>query len=349
MVDPKVPILPALRWGVDQLTHTFAHLGYGFLPWAIQSWRRVQVERNIPYRPTGRRHHRLDVYRLRDTAELLPTVMYIHGGAFSMMSKDTHRVMAYVLASQGYQVFNVNYRLGPVHTYPKPLMDAISALEWVLDNGERHGADTTRLSIMGESAGANLTAALTYCATQPRPESFARSIFERNAQIRCAAPMYGVLDLHDIERFWRDPHKSERLAGWIKREMSGTAYSYLGRRAARALEFPLASPLRLLESPPSLQGRPLPPFFSTVGTADPLMSDTIRLKEALEARGTDCELHVFRGEIHAFNVMLWRTAAREQWRSLFRFLGRHMGVNPEPKLMPVPYQPYVSLAEVLAD
>ena len=79
------------------------------------------------------------------------------------------------------------------------------------------------------------------------------------------------------------------------------------------------------------------------------MSDTIRLKEALEARGTECELHVFRGEIHAFNVMLWRTAAREQWGSLFRFLGRHMGVNPEPKLMPVPYQPYVSLAEVLAD
>ena len=239
------------------------------------------------------------------------------------------------------------YRLGPVHTYPKPLKDAMAALEWVLDNGAKYGADTDRLAIIGESAGANLAAALAYCATHPRPEPFTRSIFERNVDIACVAPLYGLLDLHDIQRFWRDPGKSRRMAGWIKGEIRGTAYSYLGRRVKRALQFPLASPLRLFEKPPVLGSRPLPPFFTTVGTADPLLSDTIRLSDALERRDTECELHVFRGEIHAFNVLLWRAAAREQWGALFDFLDTHMHGSIAEAPAQAPH--YVSLAESFAE
>ena len=264
-----------------------------------------------------------------------------------MMSKDTHRIMAYVLAAQGYQVFNINYRLGPVHSYPRPLKDAMAAFEWVLDNGTKYGADTKRLAVIGESAGANLTAALAYCVTHPRPEPFARRVFERNANLACVAPLYGLLDLHDVERFWRDPKKNRRMPGWIKGEIRGTAYSYLGRRVKRALQFPLASPLRLFERPAVEGSRPLPPFFTTVGTADPLLSDTIRLSDALHRRCTPCDLHVFRGEIHAFNVMLWRAAAREQWGALFDFLETHMHGTSLDAPAAAPH--YVSLAEAFAE
>ena len=347
MARPRDSIMPLVRNGVDKAANRLSQLGYGVLPWVVQSWRRVKVEHNIPYRNTGRRSHLLDIYRLRDAVGPLPTIVYIHGGAFSMMSKDTHRIMAYVLAAQGYQVFNINYRLGPVHTYPKPLKDAIAAFEWVLDNGAKYGADTARLAIIGESAGANLTAALAYCATHPRPEPFTKSVFERDAKVACVAPLYGLLDVHDVRRFWRDPDKSRRMAGWIKGEIRGTAYSYLGRRVKRALQFPLASPLRLFERDAVSGSRPLPPFFTTVGTADPLLGDTIRLNDALAKRGTECEMHVFRGEIHAFNVLLWRAAAREQWGALFDFLEKHMHGAAADAPAAAPH--YVSLAETLAE
>ena len=347
MTRARDSVMPLVRNGIDKAANRFSRLGYGVLPWVIQSWRRVEVKHNVPYRSTGKRSHLLDIYRLRDAVGPLPTIVYIHGGAFSMMSKDTHRIMAYVLAAQGYQVFNINYRLGPVHAYPKPLKDAMAAFEWVLDNGAKYGADTDRLAIIGESAGANLTAALAYCATHPRPEPFTRSLFARNASIACVAPLYGLLDLHDVQRFWRDPDKSRRMAGWIKGEIRGTAYSYLGRRVKRALQFPLASPLRLFEKPAVAGSRPLPPFFTTVGTADPLLGDTIRLSDALQRRDTECELHVFRGEIHAFNVLLWRAAAREQWGALFDFLDEHMhGITAKA---PVQAPHYVSLAETFAE
>ncbi len=347
MTRARDSVMPLVRNGVSKAANRLSRVGYGVLPWVIQSWRRVHVEHNVPYLDTRKRAHLLDIYRPRDAVGALPSIVYIHGGAFSMMSKDTHRIMAYVLAAQGYQVFNINYRLGPVHCYPKPLKDAIAALEWVLDNGARYGADTERLALIGESAGANLTAALAYCATHPRPEPFTRSIFERDIPITCVAPLYGLLDVHDVQRFWRDPDKSRRMAGWIKGEIRGTAYSYLGRRMNRALQFPLASPLRLFEKPAVPGSRPLPPFFTTVGTADPLLGDTIRLSDALQARDTECELHVFRGEIHAFNVFLWRAAAREQWGALFDFLERHMHGAVEDAPAQAPH--YVSLAETFAE
>ena len=150
MSRPRDSLMPLVRNGVDKAANRFSRIGYGVLPWVIQSWRRVHVEHNVPYRNTCKRSHLLDIYRPRHAEGPLPTVIYIHGGAFSMMSKDTHRVMAYVLASQGYQVFNINYRLGPVHPYPKPLDDAIAAVLWVLDHGEARGADINRLAIMGE-------------------------------------------------------------------------------------------------------------------------------------------------------------------------------------------------------
>ena len=347
MTRARDSVMPLVRNGVDKAANNFSRLGYGVLPWVVQSWRRVRVEHNVPYRNTRKRSHLLDIYRPRDAGGLLPSIVYIHGGAFSMMSKDTHRIMAYVLAAQGYQVFNINYRLGPVHAYPKPLKDAMAALEWVIDNGAKYGADTDRVALIGESAGANLTAALAYCATHPRPEPFARSIFERDISIACVAPLYGLLDLHDVQRFWRDPDKSRRMASWIKGEIRGTAYSYLGRRVKRALQFPLASPLRLFEKAAVPGSRPLPPFFTTVGTADPLLGDTIRLSDALHQRDTECELHVFRGEIHAFNVLLWRAAAREQWGALFDFLDKHMHGTVAEAPAQAPH--YVSLAETFAE
>ena len=291
-------------------------------------WRSVQVTRNVPYRPTARRDHTMDIYRLRGAVHPLPTVLYVHGGAFSMMSKDTHQIMAYMLAARGYQVFNINYRLGPQNSYPRPIEDVTAALLWVLEHGSEYGADVDRLALMGESAGANLVAALTYIARNRRPEPFAQALYERDANIRCSLPMYGVHDLHDMERLWRKGDKGDRMSNWMKRELRWTARSYIGFPVSlTAPNAPLASPLRLYQEEPSEGARPLPPFFTAVGTADPLLADSVDLARAVEARGAIAELHVFPGELHAFNALLWRPAAKSTWAAVFSFLERHLGPN----------------------
>lgn len=312
------PILD-IRRTIDLGAHLASRIIYA-LPVAHPRFYGVDVELNVPYRDTGSAAHTLDVYRPR-TAERPPAIMYVHGGAFSTLSKDTHRVMALNLAARGYVVFNINYRLGPTHAYPAPLEDAAAALSWVETNAARHGADPTRIVLAGESAGANLVTALATSAIEPRPEPFARTIYDRNPPIRAVLAIYGLLDLHDIHRFTTHP----RLMPWLKAMIVDAGTAYVGRPIReRALDAPLASPLRILAAPPSDLARTPPPFFATAGTADPLLDDSRRLQTALEGRGGLCRLEIFPGEIHGFNALVWRKAAQDKWRAVSEFLRHHV-------------------------
>ena len=324
VVPPSFGI--ALRRAFDRGVHVAAQAVYS-LPRAHPKRHGVRVLRDIPYLPTGLTDHLLDVYLPDDgepapstaapSGELRPAVVYIHGGAFCMLSKDTHRVMAMPFAKRGYVVFNINYRLGPVHTYPAPLEDAAAALRWVIENARSYGADPDRIILAGESAGANLVTALTYIATHPTEEPFARALHAAAPRIRAAIPIYGLLDLTDMARFTARP----RVPEWAKREVLTAATSYLGKPVdAAARRYPLASPLRLFEADPPPDARPLPPFFIACGTADMLLDDSRRLKAALDRRGAQATLEVFHGEVHGFNAMIWRPAAKAKWRALFQFL-----------------------------
>lgn len=309
-----------LRATIDWSVHVGAKLVYS-LPFADPARWGIELIEDVAYRDTDNPAHRLDVYR-PDTPDRRPALMYVHGGAFSTLSKDTHRVMAMSFAARGYVVFNINYRLGPADMYPAAIEDAAEALGWVADNAARYGADPTRIVLAGESAGANLVTALAVSASEPRPEPFARGVWERDLPIRAVLPIYGLLDLHDLHRFTAHP----RLAPWLKRMIVDAGASYVGRPIRdKAPLAPLASPLRLLELPASKDAKPLPPFFAAAGTADPLLDDSRRLVVAVESRGGICRLAVFPGEIHGFNALLWRKAAQDKWRAVAEFLRHYVG------------------------
>lgn len=280
----------------------------------------VEVLRDIPYGTAGHAHL-LDVYRPRDATGPMPAVLYIHGGAFRILSKDTHWIMALAFARAGYVVFNINYRLAPRHPFPAALEDAAAALEWVAQHGAEYGADPARIAFAGESAGGNLVSALTLATCFERDEPFARRAFDTGIVPRAWLPYCGVLDVSDLSRFrrrWPD------MSAFIHDRLVETRLAYLGAEPARhgaMLDF--ADPVRWLEGE-AAPDRPLPPCFAMCGTADPLIDDTQRLEKALGARGTACEVHYYPGELHAFHAMVWRKNARHCWTHTFRFLERHM-------------------------
>jgi len=102
--------------------------------------------------------------------------------------------------------------------------------------------------------------------------------------------------------------------------------SYLhGHSRAPSDATALADPLRLLEDAAGGRGtfdRPLPPFFTPVGTRDPLLDDTRRLARALDTLHVPCEARYYPGGIHAFHAMVWDPAARRCWRDALAFLDR---------------------------
>ncbi|HEY3450618.1 MAG TPA: alpha/beta hydrolase [Myxococcales bacterium] len=290
------------------------------LPQARRALSLAEVVRDLPYRPTGLLEHTLDVWRPRERRPgPLPTVLYVHGGGFSILSKETHWSMALRFAAAGYLVFNVNYRLAPRHPFPAALEDVGEAWAWLGAHLAEHGGDPRRVVLAGESAGANLVTALTVATCYERAEGWAQRA--RAVPLRPAAVIAGCgyLQVSDPGRFGR----RKRLPPWLEDRILETSRAYLGRATpdpAGGLE--LADPISVLEK--DAPARPLPPFFAFAGTADPLLDDTRRLGAALSSRGAPHLLRIYPGEPHAFHALSWRPQAEHCWRETFDFLRVHL-------------------------
>jgi acetyl esterase len=285
----------------------------------------VRVVRDVPYREGGRTEHLLDVYRPEGEGPW-PAVLYVHGGGFRILSKDTHWVMALAFARRGYAVFNMSYRLAPRDRYPAAIEDVLAAYRWVAEHGPRYGADLDRLVLAGESAGANLVTAATLAATFERDEPYAREVFELGVLPRAVVAACGILQVSDTDRFAR----ARRLHPFLADRLHEVCEAYLGpgmtgpRGAEPRPHLDLADPLVVLESDRAA-ARPLPPFFAPVGTWDPLVEDSRRLAAALERRGVPCEAKLYPRQLHAFHAFVLHPAARRCWADIYRFLERAIG------------------------
>jgi acetyl esterase len=272
---------------------------------------------DVPYRASGRTEHLLDVFRPTAHPGPWPVVLYVHGGAFRILSKDSHWSLALAFAHRGYLVFNISYRLAPKHPFPAALEDTCAAYAWVVRNAAAHGGDPTRIAIAGESAGANLVTALSVCTSYRRPEPFAEVAYDAGAPPCAVLPACGILQASDAGRFRR----KRKLPAFVADYIEETSDAYLGSTLATAAERELADPLVFLERalPPD---RPLPAFFAGVGTRDPLLDDTRRLKTALDRLHVPCEARYYDGEMHAFHALAFRPNSRRFWHHTFSFLAR---------------------------
>ncbi len=279
---------------------------------------RVEVLRNLRYADDAAvADHVLDVYKPVGRPGPLPVVFYVHGGAFQILSKDTHWLMGLAFARHGYLVVNISYRLAPQHPYPAAIEDTCRAWLWLLREAERLGGDLGRVAVAGESAGGNLVTALTLAACQRRDEPFARAVFDAGVVPRAALPFCAILEVSRPERFARRP-----MPSWVHGMLRGTSRSYLHACPAGDVR-DLADPLVVLERGAPLE-RTLPPFFAPVGTRDPLLDDTRRLEKALAARNVPCEARYYPGGVHAFHALVWQPRAKHCWRDALAFLDRHV-------------------------
>lgn len=109
----------------------------------------------------------LDVFYPENTTSPLPTVVWVHGGAW--VSGDKNNVDNYlkILASHGYTVVGVDYSVAPEHQYPLPLTQVSDALSYLQDNAERLHIDQNKIVLAGDSAGSQIVAQVANLVTSP--------------------------------------------------------------------------------------------------------------------------------------------------------------------------------------
>ncbi len=111
----------------------------------------------------------LDIYTPKMPTELLPVVIYLHGGGWNSGDKKDIALKPTFFTNQGYIFISVNYRLSPNPSdtslldairFPDHAIDVANAMGWIEQNIHLYGGDKTSIALTGHSAGAQIAALL---------------------------------------------------------------------------------------------------------------------------------------------------------------------------------------------
>lgn len=97
--------------------------------------------------------------------EALPTIVWVHGGAWISGSKENVVPYLKILANEGYTTVALNYTLGPEGVYPLAVDQLNAALGWLNDHADEFRIDPDRIILAGDSAGAQLASQLAALST----------------------------------------------------------------------------------------------------------------------------------------------------------------------------------------
>ena len=209
-----------------------------------------------------------------------PTILYFHGGGWVIGDLDTHDDHTRLLCRDvDAVVISVDYRLAPETPFPGGYEDCLAATLWAVEHAHELGGDASRVAVAGDSAGGNLSAAVTLGAR------------DRGVLLAAQLLLYPSVDLLDGDDY---PSRVDNAEGLFLTEadMRWFADHYSpdpGRRSD-----PYASVLRF----PDLAG--LPPAVVATAEYDPLRDEGEAYAAALDKAGVPVTARRFDGLIHGF-------------------------------------------------
>jgi len=223
------------------------------------------------YRPKGARKD-----------EMLPALVYFHGGGWVIGDLDTHDVVCRTLANGARcAVFSVEYRKAPESPFPAAVDDCFSALKFVFENARHLKIDPSNIAVGGDSAGGNLAtvAALLARDAGDLPLSFQLLIYpgvdNRMGHASIDTNGEGYLLTKKTMHYFRG-HYLPNPADWLDWR---------------------ASPLLAK----SLAG--LPPAFVMTAGFDPLRDEGRAYSERLQQEGVRTEFREYADMVHGFITM----------------------------------------------
>ncbi|CAN7658070.1 alpha/beta hydrolase [Caballeronia sp. LjRoot34] len=271
-------VAPVYLLSYDEARELFSYLHEGLAPLR----QALVVDTALPVGPIGS----VDVRIVRPDSDprTRPTVIYLHGGGWVAGGKQTHDwLIREIAVAADVTLFFVDYTLAPEMQYPHQNEQAYAVLSHVARYADTFRVDASRIAIIGDGAGGNMAAALTFMAK------------ERNGpKIAFQGLFYPVLS--DIS----ENTSYERYADGPMLNLADMAYffdayfpSYESRREVTA--FPL------LASVENLRG--LPETLLIVSEHDVLRDEGEQYAHKLYEAGVQVTSVRYNGTVHGFMTL----------------------------------------------
>lgn len=214
--------------------------------------------------------------------QVLPALVYYHGGGWVIGDLDTHDTLCRELANgSGCAVVSVDYRLAPEHRFPAAVDDAIAAARWVRREAAALKLDAQRIAVGGDSAGGNLAAVVAIAARDAGEPPFAWQLL-----------IYPATDQHRTA-----PSHASNGQGYLLTRDTMDYFTGHYIPDARLYADWRASPLLH----PDLSR--LPPALVLTAGYDPLRDEGLAYAQKLSEAGTRATHLSFERQIHGFILM----------------------------------------------
>lgn len=239
----------------------------------------------------------LKVYEPENCEDMLPGLLYIHGGAFSYQATLHHikLVMEYSKKA-GYRVVLPDYHLVPEYKYPTAFEDVMAAYEYICGHLEELRIDGNRIGIAGDSAGGMLSAMVcNNCVEKNLPMPKLQMLIY---------PLTGVnLKTDSMKKYidtpiWRAPY-NEKM--W-KMYFGGDDYDYTNSPMHR--EVAVNSPKTYIET----------------AQYDCIHDEGVLYAEKLKRAGVKVILNETQGTIHGYDSAWFSDIAKENIERRVEFL-----------------------------
>lgn len=235
-------------------------------------------------------------------------ILHIHGGGMVVGVADLATVTKCPLALEhDCVVVSVDYRLAPETPFPGPQEDNYAALLWLAAHADELGVDPARIVLMGESAGGGLAASLAQMTRDRGGPKLAGQVL-----------VYPMLD-------WRTggpecPHNNRHTGEWIWTRDKNR----FGWEAVRGGYSPTDARKGWFSPALADDLAGLAPAYIVTGALDLFLDEDLAYARRLIDAGVPCELHVYPGAIHAFEMVPETTLAAQAATDLRRGLGRFL-------------------------
>jgi acetyl esterase/lipase len=145
-----------------------------------------------------------------------PVLVGVHGGGWQVGDRKFYTHWGNYLARHGYAVFAIEYRLMKpgVKTWPGAVHDTKAAVQFIRAEASEFGLDAERVGLIGDSAGAHLSALVALASEEPL---FASGLAPAD-RVKAVIGFYGVYDMlaqweHDQMTRPRDQITEKFLGG----------------------------------------------------------------------------------------------------------------------------------------
>lgn len=170
----------------------------------IKDVEHYQLIRDIKYLNDDDPMHLFNIYYPEGKKDSPYTIIDIHGGAWIYGSKDlNHHYPAY-LASKGFNVCSISYRLIDKVEISDQILDCYNAIKFIIEHGKDYSLNTDNILLCGDSAGAHL-ALLAYALLDSEEVAKVYNVKTiKNHNIRMLTLLHPCADIHHVFSSYQD-------------------------------------------------------------------------------------------------------------------------------------------------